>query len=203
MPTVERVTVGRFQKPAELSIWRRPEHEIERCLSGNFCSISRERPSRSDANHELDFIGESEGLLEQKIGVSLCLTTNKQRRHARLDFEPFLDRGKFYGGGRAETRSAGETPFTRSAEFNYRRRFLLFGLRLFREQKESGHQANYCPAPYHSTPDPSLLPTLPDLHQRVLAMPCASLRSVLLICAFSTACMCRVSTQTTGIRSTR
>ena len=29
-------------------------------------------------------------------------------------------------------------------------------------------------------------------------MPRASLRSVLLICAFSTACMCRVSTQTTG-----
>src|ERR1700757_1459203 len=29
-------------------------------------------------------------------------------------------------------------------------------------------------------------------------MPRASLRSVLLICAFSTACMCRVSTQITG-----
>src|SRR6476469_5967741 len=29
-------------------------------------------------------------------------------------------------------------------------------------------------------------------------MPRASLRSVLLICAFSTACMCLVSTQTTG-----
>src|SRR6266849_5651328 len=29
-------------------------------------------------------------------------------------------------------------------------------------------------------------------------MPRASLRSVLLICAFSTACMCRVSTQTAG-----
>src|ERR1700732_4034428 len=29
-------------------------------------------------------------------------------------------------------------------------------------------------------------------------MPRASLGSVLLICAFSTACMCRVSTQTTG-----
>src|SRR5580698_972085 len=29
-------------------------------------------------------------------------------------------------------------------------------------------------------------------------IPRASLRSVLLICAFSTACMCRVSTQTTG-----
>ena len=32
----------------------------------------------------------------------------------------------------------------------------------------------------------------------ICAMPRASLRSVLLICAFSTACMCRVSTQTTG-----
>src|SRR3977135_343007 len=30
------------------------------------------------------------------------------------------------------------------------------------------------------------------------AMPRASLRSVLLICAFNTACMCRVSTQITG-----
>jgi hypothetical protein len=32
----------------------------------------------------------------------------------------------------------------------------------------------------------------------ICAMPRASLRSVLLICAFSSACMCRVSTQTTG-----
>jgi hypothetical protein len=32
----------------------------------------------------------------------------------------------------------------------------------------------------------------------VRVMPRASLRSVLLICAFSTACICRVSTQTTG-----
>ena len=33
---------------------------------------------------------------------------------------------------------------------------------------------------------------------QVRAMPRKSLRSVLLICAFSTACICRVSTQTTG-----
>jgi hypothetical protein len=32
----------------------------------------------------------------------------------------------------------------------------------------------------------------------IWAMPRASLRSVLLICAFSTACMCRVSTQIIG-----
>src|SRR2546430_7857458 len=32
----------------------------------------------------------------------------------------------------------------------------------------------------------------------IFAMPRASLRSVLLICAFNTACMCRVSTQITG-----
>jgi hypothetical protein len=35
-------------------------------------------------------------------------------------------------------------------------------------------------------------------HALICAMPRALLRSVLLICTFSTACMCRVSTQTTG-----
>src|ERR1700733_11000487 len=107
MSLAERVAVARFHKPAVLSIRCRPEHEIGRDLTSNFGPVSRKRPFRPNTDHELDLIGQGERLLEQKIGAPLCLTTAKQRRDAPLYFQPILDGGKFYGGRRAETGTAG------------------------------------------------------------------------------------------------
>src|ERR1700726_3875446 len=129
MPSAERVAVGRFQKPSELSIRCWPEHEIEHGLAGNFCPLFRKRPFRSGADHEFKRIGQGEGFFEHKIGAPLCVAAAKPRRDTRLDFEPIFYRSKFYGGCRTETRTAaGDTPFNRASDFNYRRRFPFFGL---------------------------------------------------------------------------
>jgi hypothetical protein len=64
IPHSERIAVARFQKPSELSIRCRPEHEIESDFAANFRSFRRDRPFRSNADHEFDGVGQSEELFE-------------------------------------------------------------------------------------------------------------------------------------------
>jgi hypothetical protein len=120
MPLVEGVAIGRLHKPAEFSIRRRPEHEIERHLAGNFraaaCCVG---PLRSDTEHELDLVGQRERFLEQKIGAPLGVTGAKQGRDTRLDFQPILDRGELDRDRGTKARGpVRRTPFACPSDFN-------------------------------------------------------------------------------------
>ena len=53
-------------------------------------------------------------------------------------------------------RTAGEAPFARASDFNYRRRFLFIGLRIRCEQQRSGDQQQDLPLSTDHASRPSL-----------------------------------------------
>ena len=75
--TSKAVIVGRFKEPPEFMLPDgRPEHEVCRHFDAGriHCQamLTRMNPFRTNTCHELHFVGECPGLLEQNVGVPLC-----------------------------------------------------------------------------------------------------------------------------------
>ena len=88
MPSRKVVLVARFEEPAESMLPGGPEHKIQHGFSGDrvrcYAVLPRMNPLRAKAEHELRFIREGPGLLEQKVGVPFCRVTGEKGRNARL-----------------------------------------------------------------------------------------------------------------------
>src|ERR1700693_2863469 len=118
VPLTEGIAVARLQKPPELSLRRRPKHEIERERAGNFHGPRRVCQFRPDTNHELDGLGQGERLFEQKIDAPFGPAIAKQGRKARFEFQPFFERLYFHGYRRAETKAAiSQAPVACASDF--------------------------------------------------------------------------------------
>jgi hypothetical protein len=126
----ERVSVTWFQKPTELSIRRRPEHEVRHGLRpdsvGSSAAAYRAYPHRTYAGFKLHSRRQIKRLLEYEVRVPFGLSVAKQGLNARFNFEPILNRRKFNRRSRTEaSASAVETPFTCRAKFKDSKGFLI------------------------------------------------------------------------------
>src|ERR1700747_2787462 len=85
----EFVFVARFEIPADAMLVGMPEHEVENRLSacriGRRAGFSGVNPFRAGSDHELDFLGESPGLLEEQVGAPLGRAAAEERRDAGFE----------------------------------------------------------------------------------------------------------------------
>src|SRR5665213_1610748 len=111
---LESIIVARFQIQAELPLSPRPEHEIQRRLSGNGIPGAAMDysmlPFWPDAEHELDRIRQCEWLLEEEVGIQFRLAPAEQGRDATLQFQPVRYRRRFNREVCPEGRAAFQTP---------------------------------------------------------------------------------------------
>jgi hypothetical protein len=112
MAAAEGIAVARLQKPAELSIRRWPEHEVEHNLDAD--GIGRPaiaygvHPNRPNAGLKLYARRQIKRLLKYEVRVPFGLTSAEQSGDAGFDYEPIFDRSEFNGCNRAETYAPGE-----------------------------------------------------------------------------------------------
>jgi hypothetical protein len=111
MATDEAVAIARLQKPSELSIRRRPEHEIAGDLDACFRRAAKcGTPLRAGTDHKLNFIREGEWLFEENVGVPFANAFTEHRTGANFDFQPIFDWCELNGGGGAKAKRARQAP---------------------------------------------------------------------------------------------
>ena len=80
MSPAERVAIGGLNEPAELAVFRWPNHPLQGDFACNLCPAARRRVTQlwTRPDHKLDMLVDRERLLEEKIGLPFGLTRPEQ-----------------------------------------------------------------------------------------------------------------------------